>query len=442
MSDAMPADVGFDFDPEPFKRGIDECERSVTGFEKHTQGAAAGIEKAMFWAMAKVQALGAAIKGLGNFIVGVVRQNIPELGQTFGIVKEIFFKNLFWPLRNQLTPVLQSILNWARDNRARFVEWGATLVNVFTAAWGIAKQLFTTLKALWDQTMAPLLKGFFKGGITDTINLMLAKIAVLGQFVSDLFIELFKPGGSLANSVGNLLSMVKDTFEWFGKLLSPNKQGDSILTVFKTIFETVGRLFEFITGIGADFLGGFLSKLAEMATPLQGFADAINKVFGILLSDKNVGAMRSFFRWLGEITGGALMTSLQILSGLLTGIAAAIEKIANVMQGKESIWSLVGGKPFDRSYDAYSRQYEATPEEFRTGPKMTPGQYAVAEGLPELRRSTPPGQKITENQINQEITILLGANPNDPEAVAKAINTSVGKEMRKSLVEILSKEGR
>lgn len=123
----MPAtDVAFTFNPDPVlgavKRIDDGFSKMAKGFGDSSAKMSNAVTAGILKAGAVVGALVGTFKGLGN-----VLKRMPEIGQVFGVAKDIFFKNFLFPIRKELLPLLQQLLDWVRDNRAMFVRWARRL---------------------------------------------------------------------------------------------------------------------------------------------------------------------------------------------------------------------------------------------------------------------------------------------------------------------------
>ena len=331
-------DTSFGFDPTAFIKGINQVTSSLGSLENETKGAAAGMSRgfdsmhkdtqglakamggmgesikkgiggAMTWSVVKAQALIGLAKGL----VKTIATQMPEVTRAFSIAKDTFLKNFFWPLRQATAPLLQNLLNWTRDNRAEFAKWGTVVVNVFKAGYEVFKSLWGALKGFWD-IMKPIL-GIKSGGFTDGINLLLTKIAVVAGYIGNIF----GAGSKLIES-------------WF----RPNSNGDTLLKVA----EALGKILTTIAVAAANAIGGFIDGLASsdlknVATPLREIVDAIDQMLTALGLDRQ-NDVRSFFKWLGEITGGTIKAGLD-------GIASAFQLIASSLQIIRGLGDITGG---------------------------------------------------------------------------------------------------
>ncbi len=180
----MPGtDVAFTFDPQPILKGVDKIQNKMSGmasgFAKGASRMSKSISKGIMSAALKIGTLFLAFKG----VQGILRK-MPEVGQAFGIAKDIFLKNLLWPLRKEIMPLLQKMLNWVRDHRTLFIKWGQTLASIFKTVVVVVKEFIKILRRMWT-SMSGVIKSIFGDSITsleELINVMLFKIVALTQF--------------------------------------------------------------------------------------------------------------------------------------------------------------------------------------------------------------------------------------------------------------------
>src|ERR1035437_3502623 len=107
-------DIEFTFDAAGFNKAIlsmmgkigELGKTSAKGSSESADTTAKGVTK---WMM-NFTILSGAIKG----IMGSVKEFIPEIGQTLETSKNIIAKNFMMPLRKEMLPILQGVLNWVR----------------------------------------------------------------------------------------------------------------------------------------------------------------------------------------------------------------------------------------------------------------------------------------------------------------------------------------
>ena len=89
----------------------------ITGLKKSSQSMAS-----TFIGGLKSMAIRAGLVALAFKSIQGILNSMPEIGKTFGIAKDIFMKNLLWPLRKFILPYLQRLLDWVRTHRLMFVK--------------------------------------------------------------------------------------------------------------------------------------------------------------------------------------------------------------------------------------------------------------------------------------------------------------------------------
>lgn len=220
------SDLAFTFNPKQVLDGIgkinDNMGKMVGNVKSQTKALSGAVAKGMLKATAMIGAAVAAFKGMRN----VVQKHIPEIGKTFNVVSDIFFKNFLWPIRKQLAPILQKILNWARENRATFVKWGQAVANVFRTIVIVAKNVIE-----WGREIFNQINRIFTGLFGDQVksweeawNLLTAKIAIGAVFLGEI---------------------VKNIITWFADIAEKN--GPALLEI---IGQIVGTAMKLITMFG------------------------------------------------------------------------------------------------------------------------------------------------------------------------------------------------
>lgn len=256
-------DIDLAFDPSTFLRGFKKMEtqsqhtnenmikhtkKTNFHFEKLTQ-AVSNVSKKLIMSAVGIFAAFKGLKGLLN--------SMPEIGQAFGIAKDIFLKNLLWPLRQAVMPLLKKLLDWVRDNRAQFVKWGMVLRNVFSvvvmAVKGVidvAKSLTAAFFSFFNAVFGTKIKS-----MEEFLNLLTFKLAVALEYFKILF----------ANIFGN-----SDT---------------------KTFMSDMGEILSGLLKLGGSALSGlfkgFSENIGNAATPIAAIAKSIHSLIGDLSDGKD-----------------------------------------------------------------------------------------------------------------------------------------------------------
>lgn len=256
--------------PEHVKKGT---ENSTDLFKKFTDKSSQGINSLI----TRMGALGVAYFGARALLA-----RLPEVGKTWEIVSDIFFRNFLWPLRKELVPYLQKILNWARDNRTQFLVWGQNLVNVFRAAVQIIKAFWGILSPIFQATGRGIQKIFGTTGksISDTFNILLFRVTVIALAI----IQLLKPVYNwLANRIDDLAGFaskfIDGFFEGIGDLIPAF---DDLLEVLDMIYNDIAEMIPEGEMLGEvfSFLGDLLGTAVTVA--VQTLASALDVLWNTL----------------------------------------------------------------------------------------------------------------------------------------------------------------
>lgn len=241
--------------------------------------------KGMTGAFVKGALIASAAIGAIKGVIHTVASNIPEIGQTFSIAKDIVMRNLLWPLRKELLPLLQGILNWVRDHRIVFVQAGAIIVNVFRTIKAIVMSFIDVVKGIW-QHLAQGLEAIFgktTRSITEVINIVLFKISAVAMFIMELLSPLFNwIADKIAFVVGLVTDMASGIMRTIGDL-STNLE--DIINIFRDLGDVISASTGFANGLGKAFtiLGEVLGMtvkplLAGIAEILQAMVTSIDAV--------------------------------------------------------------------------------------------------------------------------------------------------------------------
>ena len=310
-------DFSFTFDSLPFLRGIDKVYAGMNYLVKVAKSVATGISNAMKPAthfggggeamtksfkssamtidqlMGKVKMLAAGYVGLKAIMAG-----IPELGKTFEIMGDILKRNFLWPLRKELMPYLQKLVDWARDNRTMFVRAGVVLVNIFRAVVQVVKALLNALKPVFDaiEGVVHRMMGGAKS-FDEFMNILVFRLAVLAIFI---------------------VEMLKPVFTAFGSYI-------------KLLSETVASFIEGFTDAFGDSAGTWTEIIKD-------FMGAWNQLWNAISGDLESGGLISFLKdvayWFGRIAGfgikqmiDGLTTVIRMITALLHGDFRELQRV-------------------------------------------------------------------------------------------------------------------
>lgn len=321
----------FNFDVEPFLNGMRKIEKSMNSIEDNTKKFGKtmtdSIGKAITGGIMKVSMLIASFKA-----AKAVLNDMPEVGQAFGIAKDIFMKNFTWPLRQQVMPLLQKMLDWTRDHRAMFVKWGEAVGNIFRTVVVVAKELWTVFKQLIDVVGNSFQKAFNTNfhSFDEFINVLSFKISAvviyLGMLAKSLVTD-FKPAFDW------IIDMGKTIIDFFVSLAkswgTANDQGKSFFTIVDKLKTTFELLANFVGNAVKGLSEGFLPAVKDAMTPIDNFVNSINELLkGLGFGDSD--GIRGAFKAIGGILGTAFVGALSTVATSLDVIVSSLMTIAQL----------------------------------------------------------------------------------------------------------------
>jgi len=235
-----------------------------------------------------------AAVGAGLFSISTIMKGIPEIGETFAIAGSIIMRNFFEPLRKEILPILQKILNWVTAHRTDFVKWGSVLVNVFRTVLTAAKVLYTFLSG----AVAGLFQGLSKyfgastKNIEDLFNLLLLKVTVILLFLEPYIKKIGEVIGSLLEALvgfyknyieaylgGRFFKLIKEIVGALGELWTAITNINVLGVTLGDVFNKVGLIIGSVVGVA------FENLLITLKTVLKVATDLINLDFKKLGSD-------------------------------------------------------------------------------------------------------------------------------------------------------------
>jgi hypothetical protein len=368
------------------------------------KGSSQNMAKAFIGGL-KGMAIGAGIVALAFKGIQGILNNMPEIGKTFGIAKDIFMKNLLWPLRKFILPYLQKLLDWVRTHRLMFVKWGQVIVNVFRVVIdqvkfviNLGKRLVTAFKGFFENTF-----GVTITNITELLNLLTFKFAVVMVFLQSLVEKLIKTFNSFVKKLSEVFGLIVNEISKFTK-------------GFAKGFGEIDKKYGIIKEISAVFqeLSFILKELSQ--TSLKG----ITMLFkGIVMLIKEVTPLlEPFGEILGQVFGVALLGSLRSVHTLLLSISGLIKEI----KGEEFDWKQV------------QKAYLGIPEKI-----------SIKDGIITGNRiqRTFPSQTIVTKRVKDAIVkddgTVIETDPKDNLIATKnkiMLNPSLEKESEKKIISV------
>lgn len=308
-------DLEITFNPVSFTNAMKEIVKSITIFEGKMElvrkvgsfafqgiknviggafnafrGSMKGVEKESKKTVDSITSWGIA-KGMimANVLTSAFKKGfaqIPEIGRSMSIAGQIISKNLLWPLRKELIPLLQGMLNWVRDHRAMFVRWGQIIANVFRAIKDVVMGFYNVVKKVFSQLFSGLERifGKSKNTIEQMLNILIFKITGVAMFIQMALepvlsfivsvilsaIEAFKHfGDAFMKVVGDISPMISDLWESFkslGESLSALGGGqEEVNSLFSKLGTIVGMVLLPVFTALVEVIDLLVSSLASAA---------------------------------------------------------------------------------------------------------------------------------------------------------------------------------
>jgi hypothetical protein len=427
-------DVEFTFDETPFTNAMNNMSESFDNMSKNlnmaiekvnegfenTQDNAKKTNKEVKKNEMGFQRLGGKVKQFGLSLGNVLKifagfqllkgvftsliNQIPELGATFKIVGNIVQKNIFFPLRQLLIPLLQKVIDFVKENRSLFVRIGTTIANIFESLIIVAKSFGRIIGNILDR-INDRLNGVFKislDNILELINVAVFKITALFIILETKFDKIF---GNIGDVIGQLIK-VTETF-----------------------------VAAFVTS---------LTKMADQLGILEDFEIIFKQIKDILVE------LEPLFEVLGEIIGvvfaGALKTATSILKVFLSaikGTIGSIKLLKDLVSGELKFTDFLGeiGKVFSESFGEADLFNFGTPEKVddaiitKEGKviKTNPQDNIIATKLPVTGNGGTAKKDINVSVNGVKVDINISGNVTDKRA------REVGAMATESLLDKLTK---
>lgn len=259
------SDVTFTLDSKQFLAALDGMNKKMDSMansaDKAAKAAQEQADKTGVGVVAKGVLLAEMVSGLAQKAFSFVMSGIPEIGKAFEIAGDILKRNFLYPLRRELAPLLQGMLDWVRDHRAQFAQWGMFLVSIFRILKSAVGGLIDVIKGLWEKLAGGIERIFGKtsNSVMDIINLIIFKIAFMVQVaislfgkIGDVLVTLFVNALAKAeaffkgifNGFGDIKPVVNDVVALFIKLkdmiLGTSENSSGLLSVLQTIGQYIG----------------------------------------------------------------------------------------------------------------------------------------------------------------------------------------------------------
>lgn len=302
----MPEDdLAFTFDTSFFEKGIDKVMKGFSNMEDRAHTVAKGVSRGLTNVAVKLGIVVAGFKSIKTALF-----DMPEVGQAFGIAKDVFLKNLLFPLRKEIIPLLQKMLDWVRDSRVRFVKWGNTLANIFRSVVSGVKNAISFIKRISEEAtvFTERIFGQRMRSIEDIFNIVTFKLATVIEFI-----------GVLVGDIGTMFSNLIRNLDGIGTPL-----GEIIVNI-STLF---GDVLRFIVSMTDSFLLGFVPAIKEAMTPIKNISDSLLDIFNSIFgSDEKISTWKGIFEGIGTVVGDTLVASFNFIDGVLNKLNETLDRI-------------------------------------------------------------------------------------------------------------------
>lgn len=322
----MEDEARFPFDVKGFQKAVDQMSKSISSMEtklnKFGSTMQKSVSKGIMSATAKI---GLLVKGFKSMM-----KNMPEIGQAFKIAGDIMSKEFFFPIRQQIMPYLQKMLDWVRDHRALFAKWGQAVADVLKTVIDVGKTLYNTLKDVVKILTNSLQKGLgtsFKS-LDEFISVLQVKIAFVTLLIGDAvkaMIEKIAPTFEYIIEKGSeVLSFFTDLF---GTWIAGNDTGKNFMSIMNTLYDIFDKIVHVIGDSVASFLQGMLQPLKDLSAPLDTINNAFQRLLSLFGDGENTG-LKKVFSWLGNFAGNILVIAFEELAWAIDTVVVGIQTLA------------------------------------------------------------------------------------------------------------------
>jgi hypothetical protein len=300
-----------------------------------------GIVKGLQNVALKAGLVALAMKGIQGIL-----SNMPEIGQAFGIAKDVFLRNLLFPLRKAVFPLLQKLVDWVRNNRLMFIRWGQTLANIFLTIVDKVKMIIAAGKELTSFFLGFIndIFGTSVNDLTELFNLLTFKFALMIEFLRSQsgtileflspIIDIIKIGLSGAfESLGAffaafldsvqgiekpLLNILKTIRDFTSVLFDAENSGANLQTTFKEIGRFLGNIFSVLADVTDSLLKGFLPAITKAVKPINDILKIFNDVIEVLFKgEKSLAFWKKTAEIIGKVLASSIVTPLKIAAFML-----------------------------------------------------------------------------------------------------------------------------
>lgn len=322
----MEDEVKFPFNVKEFQKAVDQMSKSISSIETKLNKFGGTMQKSVSKGIVSATAkIGLLVKGFKS-----IMKNIPEIGQAFKIAGDIVSKEFFFPIRQQIMPYLQKMLDWVRDHRALFAKWGQAVADVLKTVIDVGKTLWNTLKDIVEILTNSLQKGLgtsFKS-LDELVSVLQVKISFVTLLIGDAvkaMIEKIAPTFEYIIEKGaEVSSFFVDLFETWA---TGNDTGKNFMNIMNTLYDIFDKIVHVIGDSVASFLQGMLQPLKDLSAPLDTINNAFQRLLNLFGDGENTG-LKKVFSWLGNFVGNQLLVVFESLAIAIDTVVAGIQTLA------------------------------------------------------------------------------------------------------------------
>lgn len=322
----MEDEARFPFDVKGFQKSVDQMSKAISSMESKLNKFGGTMQKSVSKGIMSATAkIGLLVKGFKS-----IMKNIPEIGQAFKIAGDIMSKEFFFPIRQQIIPYLQKMLDWVRDHRTLFAKWGQAVADVLKTVIDVGKTLWKTLKDVVTILTDSLQKGLgtsFKS-LDEFISVLQVKLAFVTLLIGDAvkaMVEKIAPTFEYIIEKGaEVLSFFTDLF---GTWATGNDTGKNFMSIMDTLYNIFDKIVHMIGDSVTSFLQGLLQPLKDLSAPLGAVNDAFQRLLSLFGDGENTG-LKKVFSWLGNLVGNQLLIAFEALAVAIDTVVAGIQTLA------------------------------------------------------------------------------------------------------------------
>lgn len=444
----MEDEVKFPFDVMGFQKAVNQMSKSISSMEAKLNKFGGTMQKSVSKGIMSATAkIGLLVKGFKSMM-----KNMPEIGQAFKIAGDIMSKEFFFPIRQQIMPYLQKMLDWTRDHRTLFAKWGQAVADVLKTVINVGKTLWNTLKDIVEIITNSLQKGLrtsFKS-LDEFISVLQVKMAFIALFIGDAIKALVE---KIAPTFEYIIEKGAEVLSFFTDLFSvwttENDTGKNFMKVMNTLYDIFDKIVHVIGDSVVSFLQGMIQSFKDLSGPLDTINNAFQRLLSLFGDGENTG-LKQVFSWLGSFVGGQLVVAFEILAAAIDTIVAGIQTIVqsgilikdiftgdwdalkNDWNAVKDIWKAYG----DRTFTAGKRIWETEKDAIGIDDGIVTKDGKVVRLNPEDNiyafKGTPMGGVTAPMNMVFNVTVTEGN--------AQVVGQQLGYSIHKSFVDRLKEQ--